>query len=200
MCSADDFKTIASLHRTSIPFGFLSSLGDAFLSAMYRALSRHDGSCVLVEKDAAGRVIGFVAGSLSTRRCFRRIVVRHALSLGLPIVRRSLSFATIRRIIETLLYPSRQEPGAEAVEAELLSIAVSSEARGMGVGRKLVKRLEDFFNERGLSGAYKVVTSADDSQSNGFYLKAGFEYYRTFYHHGNRMNEYRKTPGKAVSA
>ena len=85
------------------------------------------------------------------------------------------------------------EGGSIEGSAELLSMAVSDRARGRGLGKKLVARLEEWFRRKGLRGEYKVVTCARDAQSNGFYKSAGFIFHHSFLLHGNEMNEYRKT-------
>ena len=71
-------------------------------------------------------------------------------------------------------------------------MAVSDRARGKGLGKKLVGRLEEWFGQKGFMGEYKVVTYAQDARSNGFYRSAGFVFHHTFLLHGNEMNEYRK--------
>ena len=74
---------------------------------------------------------------------------------------------------------------------ELLSMAVSEEARGQGIGKMLVKAVDDKMGEMGVEGYY-VVTHGVDERSNGFYQKCGFEKVREFENHGKPMNEYYK--------
>lgn len=195
--SFSDFRTIADLHSNGIPFGFLSTLGPRFLAKLYSGIADSPGSCLLVERDAQGQVIGFVSGSLSIRACYRYVLRRNFISLGFLLLPHLFSLANFRRILETLKYPfkkqaTQQAEGVSDVSTELLSIAVADCARGKGVGKKLVRSLEAFFLTQGYCGAYKVVTWAEDARSNAFYRSAGFVLHREFFHHGNKMNEYRK--------
>ncbi|MFH0922129.1 MAG: GNAT family N-acetyltransferase [Fibrobacterota bacterium] len=190
LLTKEDFSEIARLHAESIPMGFLSMLGKTFLSRLYKGIARHPESCVIVARDEHGRVAGFVSGTLSVRRCYRGVLRKRFLSLCLLIVFKMFSPANLKRAWETLRYPAKQEAG-ERLEAELLSIAVSDSVRGKGVGKKLVAELETWFAAMGCyAGPYKVVTSAEDARSNGFYKSVGFEFQREFMHHGKRMNEY----------
>jgi len=186
-----DYAEIARLHAESIPTGFLSTLGGTFLSRLYRGIAGHPGSCLLVARDAQGSVAGFVSGTLSVKKCYRAILRKRFLSLGLPVALKMLLPANLKRMFETLRYPAGEKAGA-STETELLSIAVSDRVRGQGVGKMLVAELEAWFAAKGHSSAYKVVTWAEDPRSNGFYAKTGFVFSREFVHHGNRMNEYVK--------
>jgi ribosomal protein S18 acetylase RimI-like enzyme len=191
-CSEGDFKAIASLHKHSIPKGFLSSLGERFLSRLYYGISRHPQSCVLVERESKGKVVGFISGSISISKCYKHVIMHNFASLGVPIFFKLFSFSVIKKIKETLVYARAGKVESDKIDAELLSMAVSSKARGMGIGKKLISSLEDFFKENKFTGVYKVVTSAEDERSNGFYKSAGFKFYRKFMHHENLMHEYRK--------
>lgn len=78
------------------------------------------------------------------------------------------------------------------MEAELRSMAVGKGEMDKGVGGRVVATLESFLKETGKAGKYKVVTSARDARSNGFYKKAGFSFVKVFKHH-NDLNEYHKS-------
>jgi len=189
---------VARLHRQAIPQGFLSRLGDAFLANLYLGIAAAPDAVVWVAVDQDDRVLGFVSGTTDTRICYRQVLLRRGWLLGLLAVPSLVHPANIRHIIETLRYPREQEADhaekAETThqEAELLSIAVNPEARGLGLGRKLVQILEQSLRERQYRGAYRVVTSAADPQSNAFYLGVGFRLQREFLHHDHAMNEYIK--------
>ncbi len=188
-------RAVAQLHRDGIQTGFLSSLGLPFLSSLYQAIHSAPNSIVLCDVATSG-VLGFVAGTTSTKMMYRWVLPRYGLQLFARAVP-SLSRPTdLARIWETIRYTgkSRALPDnatVDCVEAELLAIAVDSSHQGQGVGRMLVTALEQWFVSRGVS-RYKVVTSASDRLSNQFYLRCGFSQTRSFIHHGNEMNEYAK--------
>ena len=204
-----DAARVASLHRQAIPRGFLSELGDGFLHRLYGFIARAEGSRVLVAVDAADRCVGFIAGSVDTRRCYREVLRRGGLSLLAGLLPGVLRPSVLARIFQTILYPLRGTREATtsggAVErdrvapAELLAVAVDRSARGRGVGRLLVAALEDFYRNSGYEGSYRVVTDTADPRSNAFYTALGFHPAGTFRHHGRAMSRYIKAvPAEAA--
>jgi ribosomal protein S18 acetylase RimI-like enzyme len=213
-------RAVARLHMKGIPGGFLSSLGEGFLAKLYRAIAADPGSVVLtVERESAttrpspdlSQALGFLAGTRDTAAMYRRVLRKHWLSFSLLLLPRVFSPRTIGYARETLRYgkPNRtqhtrtlnDEPRTTNDErrtpnSELLSIAVTPEARGQGLGRELVNAFEKWLVTRAqeprqiAAEHYTVVTAAADPVSNAFYRSCGFELVREFAHHGNTMNEY----------
>jgi ribosomal protein S18 acetylase RimI-like enzyme len=125
------------------------------------------------------------------------VILHNLAPLGVPVLLKNLSLRRMKKVFETLFYAKIEtETGTTLpeVSAELLSIAVSVDARGLGVGKRLIAMLDEFFISKSLLGDYRVVTAAEDKRSNAFYRNAGFRFYRTFQHHDVPMNEYRKRP------
>jgi len=207
------FRAIAVLHQSSITTGFLSTLGIAFLARMYAAIARDEGSAVFAaygDGATAGTApIGFIAGTVDIKAMYRKVLVRDGAVLGLLLLPRLFSPMRLRRILETLLYTRRSaapfdSSGAEPWNAEtpkpppaeLLAVAVDAAHRGKGAGKRLVAALEKWYLARGVN-AYAVVTYSRDAASNALYQACGFAKAREFSHHGNVMNEYRKSIGGA---
>ncbi len=189
----DDAGFVASLHIASIETGFLSSLGKAFLQPIYEAIIDHTGSILLIAESNGG-IVGFIAGTETTRKLYIRVIVRcwHRI---IPLLRvLFMRGAVIRYFVETTFYGFRKRTKEEhhIIEAELLSIAVDPAGRGMGTGKLLVKELEKYFIKRKIV-RYKVATFSGDKSSNAFYRSCSFTLNRTFIHHQKVMNEYVRT-------
>ena len=69
---------------------------------------------------------------------------------------------------------------------------MDEKARGLGIGQALALTLESEFHNWDIKGEYAVVTYSNDINSNQFYKKLGFKFYREFRHHQHIMHEYRK--------
>ncbi|MBL8025215.1 MAG: GNAT family N-acetyltransferase [Fibrobacteres bacterium] len=199
MMNKSDYRRVAELHIQGIPFGFLSSMGVSFLAALYRAVDMHADSVLFVARNDSGEVAGFLSGTISVKRFYKYALSRHCMNLALPVLFKLFSIATIKRIFETLLYPFKKHESEasavsteEAIDCELLSVALDASLHGRGIGKKLVADFELFLRNKDISGEYKVVTSAEDPKSNGFYKSAGFKLHHEFTHHGKKMNEYHK--------
>jgi ribosomal-protein-alanine N-acetyltransferase len=82
---------------------------------------------------------------------------------------------------------------AVAGEAELLTIAVTPEARRLGLGRKLVGRFIYQARLRGAESAFLEVAE-DNAAARRLYLAAGFS------ESGRRRGYYRTPDGRAVDA
>ncbi|HPF69250.1 MAG TPA: GNAT family N-acetyltransferase [Candidatus Krumholzibacteria bacterium] len=196
----DEYRTIAGLHAAGITEGFLSTLGEPFLAALYRGIAGGRDSGVIVAREN-GRVLGFISWARDVKGCYRSVLLRRGLALAWALLPNALRPAFYRKVFQTLRYPADHggladggAAAAPAIRPELLSMAVSSEARGKGVGKFLVAAVDDAMRGLGLPGYY-VVTHAVDPRSTGFYAACGFAPTRTFTSHGKPMQEFFKTLG-----
>ncbi|MGH2806368.1 MAG: GNAT family N-acetyltransferase [Actinomycetota bacterium] len=186
-----DAAEIARLHRQGLPDAFLPTLGQRFLSKLYRALADDPGA-VTVVAESEGRVVGFVSGVISARSSYKRFFYRHGISASLSVVPRLLRPATFRRAYETVRYLGGgrgDRIGMDYLpEAELLSIAVSPTCRSRGLGGELAEAMIAGLTEVGVS-ELKVVVSAANAGANRFYQRMGFVPATTFdLHEGTASN------------
>ena len=87
------------------------------------------------------------------------------------------------------------ETAEDLPQAEVLSIAVSSQARGKGIGKVLMKTAMDEFVRRGIKQV-KVAVWAGNEVANKFYQRCGFSLATTREHHGLPMNIYVIDPAR----
>lgn len=177
----------AELHRTGIDTGFLSSLGHGFLTQLYKAIPSCPSGFGFTWKEPSGEVLGFITCAESTGAVYKQSLIRRGALMAIPIIRFLIRPSVIRRIIHTLRYPS--QVGDELPQAEILSIAVSANARGKGVGKALMTAAFEEFKRRGIKSA-KVAVAASNETANKFYEKCGFKLALTREHHGLPMNIY----------
>lgn len=191
-------EDVAILHAMALPRGFLSTLGSRFLGDLYRLIGSSPRSAVWVVELEDGRCIGFLSGTADVKECYRHVFRRGWIKLGVNVLTQAWRPTVLKRMYETVRYPSNStsshDPhvGNANVPGELLSVAVSAEARGLGLGRKLVALLDDEMKRWSYSGYYRVVTDAMDPRSNAFYQSLGFAHAHDFLHHGHMMSCYLK--------
>jgi ribosomal protein S18 acetylase RimI-like enzyme len=178
---------VAELHRVGIDTGFLSSLGSMFLRQLYKAVPSCPSGFGYVWQDVDGRVLGFIACAESTGNVYKQSLVRRGVLMAFPLLRFLVRPSVIKRMYHTWKYPS--QVGGDLPVAEVLSIVVSSDAAGKGVGKALMRASLEEFRRRGIAKV-KVAAGADNEAANGFYRSCGFELAVTREHHGLPMNVY----------
>ncbi len=183
----DDALAVAGLHRQGIPTGVLAELGLPALARLYGALLDSPDSFVFVGVDARDGVAAFVSGVTDVGRMYRRVIRQQFWSFAALGLRYALSPRMIRRLLNTLFYPTKVA-GAYP-PAELLSIVVDPIAQGSGVGTLLLEALLAEFRRRGI-GRIKVMVRADFARANGYYRKHGFALAGQIVSHGFPSNIY----------
>ena len=168
--STFDARALARLHASSMPTAFLPTLGERFLTELYRSLASQPGAVIVVAENGTG-VVGFAAGTTSVREAFRRFYrgqhgARAAITAAPRLVRPSM----LRRAWESASYAPRTDG---LPESELVSIAVDRDAREQGLGRRLAREL---LAELAALGAdeVKVVVDAANHPANRLYEAVGF--------------------------
>jgi ribosomal protein S18 acetylase RimI-like enzyme len=166
---ARDARPMARLHREALPTAFLPTLGEGFMTQLYRGLVA-DPSTEIVVAHRAGRVVGFAAATPSVAGSYRRFLVRRGVLAGLAAVPAFVDPDVRARVRETASYP-RAKDGLP--DAELLAVAVEPEARAEGIGRALAEVALHGLARRGVAEC-KVVVGADNDGANRFYERVGF--------------------------
>ena len=169
-----DAARMAALHRAGLPEAFLPTLGQRFLTRLYRALVADPAAACLVADTAAG-VVGFAAGVTSVGACYRRFALRHGVPAALAAAARLVRPGTLRKLWETARYPARARGQARPLPAaELLAIAVAPGWQGGGTGRALAEGVLAGLADLGVTEA-KVVVAAGNTAANRFYERVGFQ-------------------------
>ncbi len=168
-----DIADVARLHVDSIDEGFLSTLGDRFLRRLYARIGASpDAFLIVVDAGQGQSVLGFVAGTTSVRRLYRDFMVRDGLAAALTAAPQLLR--SVPRAVETLRYGAGGSGGATRPgEAELLSMAVSEDARRRGIGVALVEGFVAAATRMGATSA-RVVVGAANRPAVALYERCGF--------------------------
>ena len=165
---AGDAAAVAALHAERIGEGFLVTLGPRFLTRLYRRIALSPTAVLVVAEDGP-RIVGFVAAATNTRRLYADFLRRDAVPAGLAAVPAVLR--SPRRVWETFRYGNTDDGDLPA--AEVLSIAVASEAGGRGIGSALLAAALERLAEAGATTA-RVVTAVGNDPALAMYERAGF--------------------------
>lgn len=180
-------EEIASLHIRGISTGFISSLGENFVTSLYEAIAKDENSfgVVAVEDD---KVLGFVSFSTSLSGLYKHLILTKGFSFAFILARRMFSFRVFKKVIDNILYPSKMKK-AGLPSAELLSIVIDPKAQGKGIATQLVEKGLQECKSRSIDEV-KVLVSADNRPANKLYKKLGFEFHSHIDSHGVKSNIY----------
>ncbi len=180
-------EQVARLHISGIPTGFISSLGEKFVTALYESVAESTYGFGFVEENG-GSVAGFVIFTTNIKGLYKTICLKKGIHFFFLLLSKLVSLKTLKKIFETLLYPSRSET-KDLPEAELLSIAVRDTERGKGIARKLIQH---GLCECKISGIneVKVLVADFNTPANHLYQKSEFKLRTKLENHGIVSNVY----------
>jgi ribosomal protein S18 acetylase RimI-like enzyme len=177
----------AVLHIQGIPTGFISSLGQEFVAALYEVIAEDKNSFgfVAIEDE---KVLGFVAFSTNLPKLYKYVILKKGFKLSFIIAKKMMSVQTIKKIWANLFYPQKMKE-MDLPDAELLSIAIAPDGRGRGIAKQLVDAGFEECRKRHIEKV-KVLVAADNEAANKLYKKCGFELNTQINSHGVRSNIY----------
>jgi ribosomal protein S18 acetylase RimI-like enzyme len=162
-------------------------LGDRFLVLLYEVLVASP-SAFSFAAVADGRVLGFIVGATDTGLVFKEFARRGGARAFVALAPRLLSWRRLKRVVETLLYPSRKDDGLP--EPEILNFGVRPATQGQGVGAALFDRLVEEFRSRGVE-SIRIVTGESQQSAQAFYERRGARLAKTVeLHKGTRSRVY----------
>ena len=183
----ENVHRIARLHITGIPVGFISSLGEKFLTVLYEAIAKDKNSFCLVAEEE-GQLLGFAAFTESIGQLYKSVIKSHCLKLLPVLALKMIRPSVFKRVIQNILYPGKSKK-LGLPQAELLSIVVDSAARGKGVAKMLCEAGFDECRKRGIDKV-KVLVAAENIPANKLYKKCGFKFVTEVDSHGVLSNIY----------
>jgi len=178
---------VAALHIQCISTGFISSMGIDFVTSLYEAIVKSKSSFGVVAMRNE-KVLGFVAFTTNLNKLYKSIVWRKGLILALLLAGNMWSLRRVKKMFETLFYPSRTKK-MNLPSAELLSIAVGPKEQGKGLAGQLIEKGFQHCRKTGID-KIKVLIGADNKAGNKLYLKFGFELIGQIVNHGVLSNIY----------
>lgn len=182
----DDYKKLAKIHQAAFPGFFLTSLGIRFLNTYYLLSLKTEGSvscCVVDENDD---ILGFAVGCLQAKGFHKKVFLKSPLAFIGSLMRSFLSNPKIIiRLWKNLEKNASQDDDKKY--SELLSIAVSPENKGKGIGKILLSGFESEIKK--LKGK-KIALTTDFSENESvilFYERSGYSKSFEFVTYPNRL-------------
>ena len=181
-----DSNQISKIHLKSFPNFFLTTLGYSFLKTYYRscAKSKEAISICAIDQDDK-KLLGFAVGCFNSAGFNKRLIFSNSLEYTYRAI---LLFLT-KPIALIRLYKNlakNNDKDDKGNYAELLSIGVSPDQNGFGIGQNLLVKFENQVRKKGIN----TITLTTDADSNDsvlrFYKKSGYSVYYNFETFPNR--------------
>jgi len=180
-------EQVAALHIQCISTGFISSMGIDFVTYLYEAIVQSNSSFGVVAVRNK-KVLGFATFTTNINTLYKSIVWRKGLRFALLLAVQMCSLKLVKRMFETLFYPTRIK-NMDLPSAELLSIAVAPEEQRKGLAGQLIEMGFRDYRKAGVDKV-KVLIGTDNKAGNQLYLKTGFEPAGQIINHGLPSNVY----------
>lgn len=179
------YHEIAKVHLNSFEDFFLTSLGEGFLKAYYKACLKNERAIAICALNGQEEIVGFGIGT-SLSKDFHKMLLKNNFfdffgqALRLALSRPSALF----RLAQNLSKKSTDNDDGNY--AELLSIAVLPKMGNLGVGKGLIGE----FEREALKRKCKKIALTTDSKNNSkvikFYENMGYLLYSEFVAYPNR--------------
>jgi ribosomal protein S18 acetylase RimI-like enzyme len=137
--------------------------------------------------ESEGVIAGFICVGVDSQRLFKEIIFKKGFFLMIPLFRYIFNLSIVKKILENIFYPAKF--GRDLPKAEILSVAVSNKAKGLGVGGALMTRTITELKNRKLYSV-KALTDEANETSNRYYIKHGFKLVDKIKHHDHYLNLY----------
>ncbi len=178
---------VTVLHIQEIKYGFISSLGEKFVSSLYRGIIESEQAFGFVAVQE-GQILGFICCAESLGAVYKQVLKKHFFRLGVAFLPKIFCRRFWKNALETLCYPAKAQGHDDLPPAEVLSIVVDGKAQGMGVGRLLMEAAFEEFKKRNIPEIKVMV--GEGLRANVFYENMGFTLARQMLQHGKPMNAY----------
>lgn len=178
-------EEIAMVHLKTFKNFFLSSLGKSFLITYYKSCIKSEDAVSICAVDEEDTIVGFCFGSLSSTGFHKKLILNNIFAFFLQAIRIFLSKPkAILRLSKNLKKDGHPKDNGEY--AEVLSIGVLVEKKGLGIGKGLIL---DFENKVKKNNVKKISLTTDYSSNDAvlkFYKSVGYEIYYKFVTYPNR--------------
>lgn len=186
--SVKESGQVAELHFKSFKGFFLTSLGKPFLKVFYKSIIEHpEGIAVgIFDKN---KLVAFAIGTKRKSGFYAKILEKRMLAMGwAALPQLALKPSQILKLFNSLKSTSKLDEGESA---SLLSICVSPDEEGKGLGKMVLKAFEEiaFVTSPTISLTTDFV---NNDYVNTFYQNNSYELYDIFLQAERKMNLYLK--------
>ena len=183
--SISEVEEIATIHLKTFKNFFLSSLGRSFLITYYKSCIKSKDAVSVCAVDENNIIVGFCFGSLSSKGFHKKLILGNIIPFGVQAIQ--ILFTKPKAIVRLLKNLKKEaHPEDNGDYADVLSIGVLIEKKGLGIGKGLLFEFEQIINKENIK---RVSLTTDFNSNDGvlkFYKSMGYDVYYEFVTYPNR--------------
>ena len=181
----EDLPKVVEVHKDSFKGFFLTELGDHFLTVYYDCV-RKDDRGLLIGLYEESQLCGFFAATILFKGFNKHLIKRNFFRFSLIGLR--LLFTQMPSLVRLFknFTKTSQDMEDNGEYAELLSIGVSVNKQGQGIGKKLLMQFENEMRLKGCSSLSLTTDYYDNEKAIQFYKGMGYTVYYDFTTYPNR--------------
>ena len=171
--SIEDLSDVIKIHKDSFKNFFLTELGDQFLMLYYDSI-RRDSKVILLGLFEEGELYGFCAATTLSKGFNKQLVLKNFFRFSLIGLRLLITKPnSLVRLIKN--FSKNDTKILDTGEyAELLSIGVSSNKQGLGIGKMLLFQLENELKIKSCSELSLTTDYYKNDKTIQFYKGLGY--------------------------
>lgn len=180
---------IVNIHLKTFTGFFLTFLGKGFLKQLYKGFMEHEQSNLIIAIENK-KIVGFLAYSENMSELYKYLIKNKLIQFAWYSFIAFLKKPTIFiRLISA--FGKSEEVDRNESYIELSSIGVLPDAKGKGIGSKMIDKLKEIVDFDEFDYISLETDAKDNDYANKFYQKNGFKLDRTYKtKQGRIMNEY----------
>ena len=178
---------IVKVHEKAFKNFFLTSLGTNFLKLYYSSSLQNKKTILLISVDKKNNILGFAMGTILSKGFHKELIKENFLKFvyqGLIILLNNPNH--IIRLFNNLNKNQSNLEQDDQNYGELLSIGVSPEFKGKGVGKELVEEFEKNLKKRKCNTISLTTDYYNNDYTVSFYKKNGYRELYDFIAYPNR--------------
>lgn len=173
------------IHMEAFHGFFLCSLGKRFLKTYYHAVLNSNETIAVYAIDDNDIIRGFGTGCIHSKGFHKRLLYKNFFTFGYQAI--FILFKSPKAFMRLLLNLDKiSNENDDGNYAELISLGVSKESKGHGVGRKLVELFEEESKNRGCKKVALTTDLYNNDEVLAFYKRSGYIVFYKFTAYPNR--------------
>jgi ribosomal protein S18 acetylase RimI-like enzyme len=180
-----EVEEIATIHLKTFKNFFLSSLGKSFLITYYKSCVKSKEGVSVCAVDENNTIVGFCFGSLSSKGFHKKLILSNSIPFVLEAIQ--ILFTKPKAIVRLLKNLKKEaHPEDNGDYADVLSIGVLVEKKGLGIGKGLIAEFEKKCKKENIK---RISLTTDFNSNSGvlnFYKSMGYDNYYEFVAYPNR--------------